>query len=350
MGKDRSPGSCTVRQLGGSFMVKGVAHDGYRARNRHRRLARDPRVVSWLAIGQRVMRRRAKRREAEGHDRQAQSAEQERQNDSIGSQSVAAFPDSTPVPRADDSKGKSIWGRPADHSEVRPPPPPPPPPENASLARAADPIGVVVIRISSPGRGTGQPVTLTITRREVPVTPEPWETPDDLAMKAKDRLDEEIEGTASAAVGQNIANRILPVQEPTGAVPVVQLKSDLHSILLGQSVPRLAQYVPLPGIDRSLDTAELAILVGGIVLGAVTATPALSSVCVKSLAHKAIANAAEEVIKEAIESALSDYRASPPKPTVHTGPARSVAVELGAEPALQPKPDESPGDLRMSPS
>lgn len=329
-------------------MVKGVARDGYRVRNRHCRPARDPRVVAWLAIGQRVMRRRAKRREAEGRGCQAPSAEQERQaqNDSIGSQSVAAFPDSTPVPRPDDSKGKSIWGGPADHSEVRPPPPPP---ENASPVRAADAISVVVIRISGPGRGTGQPVTLTITRRAVLVTPERWETPDDLAWKAKDRLDEEIEGTASAAVGQNIANRILPVQEPTGAAPVVQLKSDLHSILLGQSVPRLAQYVPLPGIDRSLDTAELAILIGGIVLGAVTATPALSSVCVKSLAHKAIANAAEEVFKEAIESALSDYRASPPKPTVHTGPARSVAIELGAEPALQPKPDESPGDLGMSP-
>lgn len=340
-----SPGTCTVRQLGGSCMVKGVAHDVYRVRNRHRRPARDPRVA-WLAIGQRVKRRRAKRREEEERDRQEQLAEQERQaqNDSSGSQSVTVFPDRTPPLRPGDSKGKSTWVRAADHPEALPPPPPPP--ENA------DTRDVVVIRISGPGRGTGQPVTLTITRREVSVTRERWETPHDLARKAKDRLDEEMEATASAAAGQNVANRILPVQGPTVAAPVVQLKSDLHSILLGQSVPRLAQYVPLPGIDRSLDTAELAILVGGIVFGAATANPVLYSVCVKALAHDVIAHEADEAIQEAIKAALSDYAS--PQPPGQVDAAPPVTVIPIPPPPNNPSPGKpmsgSSNDPGMSPS
>jgi hypothetical protein len=342
-------------------MVKGVAHDVYRVRNRHRRPARDPRVA-WLAIGQRVKRRRAKKREAEERDRQDQLAEQERQakNDSSGSQSVAVFQDPTPLPRPGDSKGKSMWVGPADHPEASPPPPLPA--ENAGPVRAADTRDVVVIRISGPGRGTGQPVTLTIRRREVSVTRQRRETLDDLARKAKDRLDEEMEGTASAAAGQNVANRILPVQGPTVAAPVVQLKSDLHSILLGQSVPQLAQYVPLPGIDRPLDTAELAILVGGIVFGAATASPVLYSVCVKALAHEVIAHKADEAIEEAIKAALLDYASPLPPGQVDAAPPIMVIPipPPPNKPAVPPggPEDASPGnpvsgssdDPGMSPS
>jgi hypothetical protein len=318
-------------------MVKGGAHDVCRIRNRHCRPASDPRVA-WLAIGQRVKRRRAKRREVEERDRQEQLAEQERreQNDSTGSQSRKAFKDKGRFPG--DSKGKPTWVT-VDHSEGSPTPQPPP--ENASPGA----IDVVVIRISAPGRGAGQPVTLTITRHEVPVTPERGETPHDLVRKAMDRLEEEMEDTASAAAGQNIANRILPVQGPAVAAPVVQLKSDLHSVFLGQSVLPFAQYVPLPGIDGPLDTAELAILVGGIVLGAVTGHLALSTVCVKSLAHEAIANSAEEVIKEAIDSALFDYRASVPKPQ-----AQDCQISLGTTGGVSPGgPGDGPrpGSLRL---
>jgi len=90
-------------------------------RNRHRRPVRDPRVA-WLAIGQRVTRRRAKKREAEACDRQAQLAEQKRQtpSDSVGLRSVDVFRDSTPV-----RPGKPPWDLPVDLPEARQPPPSP---------------------------------------------------------------------------------------------------------------------------------------------------------------------------------------------------------------------------------
>jgi hypothetical protein len=160
-----------------------------------------------------------------------------------------------------------------------------------------------------------------------------------------------MEETVAAAAGEKIADRILPAQGPAAAVRVADLKSDLHRIMLGQLVPPLAQYVPLPGIDRLLDTAEVAILVGGIVLGTATANLPLYSVCVKALAHKAIADAAEQAIEEAIKAALSDY--ARPLPPVRVIPERPGLVipnsSASNKPDVSPDgpEDVSPGDPGM---
>jgi len=162
----------------------------------------------------------------------------------------------------------------------------PPLPGNDVSAAATETSSVVVtdrirvvlieVRISGPEREAEQPMTLkSIERREVPIVPAEREPPGDLARRAEERLGEEMMDTVAAAGGEKVADQILPAQGPAAAAEVVDLKSDLHCIMLGQLDVPLAQYVPLPGIDRSLDTAEVAILVGGIVLGTLTANPAL---------------------------------------------------------------------------
>jgi hypothetical protein len=257
----------------------------------------------------------AKSRKAEERDRQEQQEPQEERNETAGELSRRLLPD-PPRPK-DDNKDSSQWVQqsPGPAAACAPAPGNDPPAAGTDPGGAVvtDAIRVVLIDISGPGSEAGQPVRLTIKRREALVAPAEGETPYELARKAEGRLGEEMEDTVAAATGEKIADRILPAQGPAAAAAVADLKSDLHSIMLGQLVPPLAQYVPLPGIDRLLDTAEVAILVGGIVLGTVMANPALYSVCVKSLAHETIANAAEEVIKDAIEAALSDYaRPLPP--------------------------------------
>jgi hypothetical protein len=120
-----------------------------------------------MAIARRVMRRRAKKREAEERNRQAQQAQQERQkrNDGIGSESVREFRKSSPPSdqRPDDNGGDSTWVRPADHpgAPSRPTPPLPPPLGNAGLGAATGAVsgGVIVVRTSGSGAEAGQPVT-----------------------------------------------------------------------------------------------------------------------------------------------------------------------------------------------
>ena len=298
-----------------------------------------------MAIGHSVMRRRAKGRQAEERDHQVQKEqqaqqEQQERNDGAGLQTVALLRDQTGSPSPDNKQGGSPWV--AQSSET---PATQPLPENVDSAAATDTSSVVVtdsirvvvieVRIGGPGGEAEQLVTLeSIERREVPAVPAGRETPGDLARRAEERLGEEMKNTAAAAGGEKLADRILPAQGPAAAADVVDLKSDLHRIMLGQLDVPLAPYVQLPGIDRSLDTAEVAILVGGIVLGTVTANPALYSVCVKSLAHRAIANAAEE----AIRAALSDY--ARPLPPVRAGPAPSVMVAAASPPQQK---DVSPG-------
>jgi hypothetical protein len=307
-----------------------------------------------MAIARRVTRRRAKKCEAEGPDRQAQEAQEEEQqaqqkrNDGVGLESVTKFRDLTPVgPKSDSSWVGQLPGPGAAG---------PPPLENDVLVAATDTssvvetdmIRVVVIdvRFGGPGGEAGQPVTRTIARREVQVTRAERETLGDLVSRAEDCLGEEMERAVLAAAGEKVADQILPAQEPTAAAQVVELKSDLLSSMLGQSVPPLAQYVPLPGIDRSLDTAKIAILVGGIVLGTVAPNPGLYSVCVKALVHEAIAHGAEQAIEEAIKAVLSDY--TRPPPTVQVNPAPFAAV-ISVRPPPN-KPDVSPRGRRdMSP-
>jgi hypothetical protein len=303
-----------------------------------------------MAIGRSVMGRRAKKREPEERDGQEQQEPQAERNETAGALSVRLFQDRDPLSRGmvahdpareeDDNKGRSQW--------VQQSPGPaaacaPAPGNDRPAAGRTDPGGAVVadairvvvteIRISGLGSEAGQPATLTIMRREAPVASAERETPYDLARKAEERLGEEMKDTVAAAAGEKIADRILPAQGPAAAVQVADLKSGLHSIMLGWFVPPpVAQYVPLPGIDRSLDTAEVAILIGGIVLGTVMANPVLYSVCVKALAHDAIADAAEKAIK----TALSDY--DRPLPPVRVMP---VTVKLNSPPP--DKPDVSSG-------
>jgi hypothetical protein len=277
--------------------------------------------------------RDAEEREAEERDRQAQQERREEQNDDIGRQSVDAFRQSpsASAPQPTDSNRGTVWGKPSDSPPGGYPPPPP------SESVSASSVVVMDIRASGLGGNAGQRVTLTIKRREVPVAPEEGETPDALYRRAENRLRKEMEETVSAAGGEKIADLILPVQLPTAAAQVEDLKSDLHKIMLGRltDVPQLGPYIPLPGIDRPLDTAELAILVGGIVFSAVTASPVLYGVCFKSLGHKAIANTAEKAIK----AALFDYEG--PLPSARPRSEAPLTI-----PPVSPSPSPgNPGDM-----
>lgn len=299
-----------------------------------------------MAIGRRLMGRPAKKRGPEERDRQEQQERQEERNETVGAQSARLFPDRDPLPRGMVTQ----WGQQSSGLAAACAPAP----GNDIPAAGTDPGGAVVtatricvvvieIRISGPGSEAGQPVRLTIERREV-VIPAERGTPGDPARKAEECLGEEMKGTVAAAAGEKIADRILPAQGPAAAAEVADLQSDLHSIMLGQLVPPLAQYVPLPGVDRSLDTAEVVILVGGIVLSLATANLALYSVCVKSLAHKAIADAAAKAIK----AALSDY--ARPLPPVRVIPEGPDTVKLNSPPPNEPEvspdgpEDVSPGN------
>ena len=294
-------------------MRKGVAHDADRARSRpcHRRSALDFRVAR-MAIGRRVMSRRDRTPEPEHRDSQEQQEQQEERNETTGALSVRLLQD--PLARGmvaqdrtraeGDNKRRSQWVQ----QSCGPTAACAPPPGNDTPVAGTAPDGALVtdairvvvteIRVSGPGSDAGLPVTLTIKRREVPVAPAERETPYDLDRKAEERLDVEVKDTVAAAAGEKFADQVQPAQGPAAAIQVADLKSDLHGILLGQFVPQLAQYAPLPVIDRSLDTAKFAILAGGIVLGTVTANPALYCVCVKALAHDAIAEMAEEATRQ----------------------------------------------------
>ena len=290
-----------------------------------------------MAIARYMMWLWAKRRKSEERDRQAQEAQEE--EDRAQQQRQAQTTRDVEMLRSKDSLGLDDSKR--DTRWFPSPDPLPggyrPPPQDqgelpGTVVTTRICVVVLAVRISGLGTEAGQPVRLTIKRREVSVIPTERETPGDLARRAEECLGEEMKDTVAAAGAKKAADLILLAQGPTAAAEVADLKSDLHRIMLGQLVPPLAQYVPLPGIDRSLDTAEVAILVGGIVLGTVTANPALYSVCVKSLAHKAIA--------EAIKAALSDY--ARPLPPVRVIPEGPVTVILNSPPP--DKPDVSLDD------
>jgi hypothetical protein len=279
------------------------------------------------AKGREAKGREAEEREVEERDRQAQQEGREERNDQISPRSMMALRDPSLVaPQSADTSSGARWVS----DSGSPPKGVPSPPLDVPVS-APDAVVVLDIRASRPG-DAGQPVTLTIKRRELPVTPEGGETPES-------RLRKEMEDTVSAAAGEKIADRILPVQLPPD-VAQVDLNCDLHNIMLGSltDVPQFAAYAPVPGIDQSLDTVELALLVGGV-LGAATGNPALSSVCFKSLAHRAIANAAEEAIEEAIKAAFANYEGLPP---AQTGPA---VIRLSS-PAPDNRGDVSPVDTK----
>jgi hypothetical protein len=347
-------------------------------RNRRRGPARD--LVPWLAIGQRMTRRQAKKREAEACDRPAQP-EQERQmqSHSPGELSVELFPDPLPLPRGDSETAQ--LGGPAGQPGAQQTPPLP---EDADADR-------------------GGPGALDDVRREAVARMRFREKPDPAASAVRARLLVELQiasgpadegGSVDAALrmsretpsadglGERFEDAIAEYvadtfdnqarilfetpdflgPEEAGAVldRCQQELVDLVKALVEQratagGAPSLAaalaggigaDFVLAPEISRE-ESVSAIIDICVIGIGYATAQPHLVAVAVKHLSrtvfHEAVQRGAYEILKDLRKPAAPS--ATVPAPHVITLPAE-IEPDLGQSassgPGGEPNPS-SPG-------
>jgi hypothetical protein len=213
---------------------------------------------------------------------------------------------------------------------------------------------------------------MVVSRQVVTLSPEPGETAERLIARAKDRLQEELAGTAAVPLAEKIGEFILPAAQPWDAAAVDDGSKVLHNIVVGKPVEeithglsaplpmskalgRIAAVAPIPPVDVAFTAVKRVIQIGTIAWGALTMNPVLVAAGVKAIVH----DKAVEILEKGIEKTLldpgpakaPDERGGPshPDPTRHPDPVRhpvpeDIAARVAApQPSARARPSSSLG-------